>query len=327
VKIFITGGAGFIGSHLCDSLVATGNKVIILDNLSTGSRKNISHLENKLDIHIGDIRDKELVSDLVADCDLIFHMAAAVGVDTILGNPIESILTNFNGSEVLLNTATEHNKRIIIASTSEIYGKNPNQPLSEKDDRVIGSPQNLRWTYSDAKALEEASGYFLYITKQLKISTVRFFNTVGPRQTGKYGMVIPRLVNSALRNEPLKVFGDGRQTRVFCHVNDSIRALLSIAHNNNCIGEVFNIGGKLEISIIDLAKMIIRLLNSKSTITFISYEKAYGKGFEEILRRVPDISKIEKFVNWKPEIDLEQIILDIANDGFREIYSNHNPLN
>ncbi len=319
MRVFITGGAGFIGSHLCDSLVTTGNKVIILDNLSTGSRKNISHLEGKLDVHIGDIRDKELVKNLVADCDLVLHMAAAVGVDTILDNPIESISTNFYGSEVILNAATEHNKRIIIASTSEIYGKNPNQPLSEKDDRVIGSPQNLRWTYSDAKALEEASGYFLYITKQLKISTVRFFNTVGPRQTGKYGMVIPRFIISALRNEPLKVFGDGRQTRVFCHVNDSIRALLSIANNNNSIGEVFNIGGKLEISIIDLAKMIIRLLNSKSTIAFLSYEKAYGKGFEDMKRRVPDISKIEKLIGWRPEINLEQIILDVANNITKEI--------
>jgi UDP-glucose 4-epimerase len=319
VKVFITGGAGFIGSHLCDALVATGKKVVILDNLSTGSRKNISHLEDKLEINIGDIRDKELVDNLVADCDLVFHMAAAVGVDTILNNPIESISTNFYGSEVILNAATEHNKRIIIASTSEIYGKNSNQPLSEKDDRVIGSPQNLRWTYSDSKALEEASGYFLHITKQLKISTVRFFNTVGPRQTGKYGMVIPRFVSSALRDEPLKVFGDGSQTRVFCHVNDSIKALLSIANNNDCIGEVFNIGGKLEISIIELANIIIKLLNSKSTITLISYEKAYRKGFEDMLRRVPDISKIEKFVNWRPEIDLEQIILDVAHDGFREI--------
>ena len=319
MKVFITGGAGFIGSHLCDSLVATGNKVVILDNLSTGSRKNISHLEDKLEINIGDIRDKKLVNNLVADCDLVFHMAAAVGVDTILDNPIESISTNFYGSEVMLNAATEHNKRIIIASTSEIYGKNPKQPLSENDDRVIGSPQNLRWSYSDAKALEEASGYFLYITKQLKISTVRFFNTVGPRQTGKYGMVIPRFVNSALRNEPIKVFGDGSQTRVFCHVDDSIKALLSIANNDECIGEVFNIGGKLEISIIDLANMIIELLNSKSTITCIDYAKAYGIGFEDMLRRVPDISKIEKFINWRPEIDLEQIILDVANDGFREI--------
>jgi UDP-glucose 4-epimerase len=319
VKVFITGGAGFIGSHLCDSLVATCNKVIILDNLSTGSRKNISHLEGKLDVHIGDIRDKELVNNLVADCDLVLHMAAAVGVDTILDNPIESTSTNFYGSEVMLNAATEHNKRIIIASTSEIYGKNPNQPLSEKDDRVIGSPQNLRWSYSDAKALEEASGYFLYITKQLKISTVRFFNTVGPRQTGKYGMVIPRFVNSALKNEPLKVFGDGSQTRVFCHVKDSIKAVISIATDDNCIGEVFNIGGKLEISILDLANLIIGLLDSKSTISFTSYEKAYGQGFEDMLRRVPDISKIERFINWRPEINLEQIILDVAHNIAKEI--------
>jgi UDP-glucose 4-epimerase len=319
MRVLITGGAGFIGSHLCDSLVATGNKVIILDNLSTGSRKNISHLEGKLDIHIGDIRDKELVANLVADCDLVLHMAAAVGINTILDNPIESISTNIYGSAVVLKAATEHNKRIIIASTSEIYGKNPNQPLSEKDDRIMGSPHNLRWSYSDAKALEEASGYFLYITKQLKISTVRFFNTVGPRQTGVYGMVIPRFVSSALQNEPLKVFGDGSQTRVFCHVNDSIRAVNLIANDDNCIGEVFNIGGKLEISILDLANMIIELLNSKSTITFISYENAYTKGFEEMLRRVPDISKIEKFVNWRPEIDLEQIILDVAHYTLREI--------
>jgi UDP-glucose 4-epimerase len=238
-------------------------------------------------------------------------MAAALGVDNILENPIESISTNFYGSEVVLNAALKFDKRILIASTSEIYGKNTKQPLSETDDRVIGTPQKLRWTYSDAKALEEAAAHFLYLTEKLNVTTMRFFNTVGPRQTGKYGMVIPRFVKAAIENSPLKIFGDGSQSRVFCHVNDSVKAILALAGNNKTIGEVFNVGGVGEISILDLARKIIKQTSSSSEIIFVDYEDAYSSGFEDMARRVPDISKIKSFINWEPQLDLNDIIEDV----------------
>ena len=312
MKVFITGGAGFIGSHLCDTLVAKGEEITIIDNLSTGSKKNIAHLEGKIKVFQGDIRDQNLTESLVKDSDLVLHMAAALGVDNILENPVESISTNYHGSEIVLNAAVKYDKRIVIASTSEIYGKNPNQPLSETDDRVIGTPQKLRWTYSDAKALEEATAYFLFLKKQLKVTTVRFFNTVGPRQTGKYGMVIPRFVKAALENKNLQIFGNGSQTRVFCHVGDSTKAVLALVENEKSIGEVFNIGGTGEISILDLAKKIVKQTNSKSKITFIDYRDAYLKGFEDMARRVPDISKIKSFTTWEPKLNLDQIIEDVV---------------
>jgi len=312
MKVFITGGAGFIGSHLCDALVAEGKEVTILDNLSTGSKKNIAHLEGKIKVLQGDIRDQKLVESLVENCDLVLHMAAALGVDNILENPIESISTNYHGSEIVLNAATKFDKRIVIASTSEIYGKNPKQPLSETDDRVIGTPQKLRWTYSDAKALEEATAYSLFLTKNLKVTTVRFFNTVGPRQSGKYGMVIPRFVKAALVNEPLEVFGDGSQSRVFCHVHDSVNALLQLLLHKETIGEVFNVGGKGEISIIDLAKLIIRCTNSKSIISFTKYEDAYAIGYEDMARRVPDITKLNLYTGWHPNKSIQTIIEDVS---------------
>ena len=312
MRVFITGGVGFIGSHLCDALVTKGQEVTILDNLSTGSKKNIAHLEGKIKVFQGDIRDQNLTESLVKDSDLVLHMAAALGVDNILENPVESISTNYHGSEIVLNAAVKYDKRIVIASTSEIYGKNPNQPLSETDDRVIGTPQKLRWTYSDAKALEEATAYFLFLKKQLKVTTVRFFNTVGPRQTGKYGMVIPRFVKAALENKNLQIFGNGSQTRVFCHVGDSTKAVLALVENEKSIGEVFNIGGAGEISILDLAKKIFKQNNSKSEITFIDYSDSYLNGFEDMARRVPDISKIKSFTTWEPKLDLDQIIEDVV---------------
>jgi UDP-glucose 4-epimerase len=311
--VLITGGAGFIGSHLCDALIELGDEVTILDNLSTGSQKNIAHLEGKVNIFNGDIRNKELVEDLVEKNDLIFHLAAAVGVDNILNNPIESISINYHGSEIVLNAAAKHNRRIIIASTSEIYGKNSNQPLSETDDRVVGPPQRLRWSYSDAKALEEATAYYLFLNKKLKVTTIRFFNTVGPRQTGKYGMVIPRFVESAIKNKPIKIFGDGTQTRVFCHVKDSVEAVLLLSKSEKNIGEVFNVGGIQEISILELANLIIRLTNSKSKINFTSYNDAYLLGYEDMKKRVPDISKIKKFTGWEPKQNLDKIISDVVN--------------
>jgi UDP-glucose 4-epimerase len=313
MRVLITGGAGFIGSHLCDALIARGDEVSILDNLSTGSIKNIAHLQVKIGINQGDIRNKEEIEKLTRNADLVLHMAAAVGVNNILENPRESVSTNFYGSEVVLNAAVKFEKRIIIASTSEIYGKNPKQPLSEVDDRVIGTPQKLRWTYSDAKALEEAVAYSLFISKNLQVTTVRLFNTVGPRQTGDYGMVIPKFISAAIDNKPIKVFGSGAQSRVFCHVLDVVEAIISLASTNEAIGEVFNIGGEGEISILDLAKKIIKQLNSNSDIKFIDYKEAYSIGFEDMIRRVPDISKIKNFIKWSPKRDLTEVISDVAN--------------
>jgi UDP-glucose 4-epimerase len=312
MRVFLTGGAGFIGSHLCDALIAQGDTPVILDNLSTGQLSNIAHIQNKVEIHQGDIRDVALVNKLTEQSDLVLHMAAALGVNTILEKTVESVSTNFTGSEVVLQAALKHNKRIIIASTSEIYGKNPEQPLKETSDRVVGAPQKIRWTYADAKALEEAVAHSLFLTEGLKVSTVRFFNTVGPRQTGRYGMVLPRFVQAALKNEPITIYGDGIQSRVFCHVLDAIDAVLNMTKNDNTIGEVFNVGGTGELTIKELAEQVIRVTGSQSEITYTPYADAYPVGFEDIKRRVPDITKVKNFIGWAPTRDLRQIIIDIA---------------
>ena len=314
MRAFITGGAGFIGSHLADALIDRGDSVTILDNLSTGSKKNIAHLEGKITIHEGDIRDKELVDKLVAESDTVFHMAAALGVKNIMEHTIESIDRNFSGSEVILNAATKHDKRLLIASTSEIYGKNPNQPLHEESDRVVGAPQKIRWTYSDAKALEEAVAHTLHKTHGLKVTTVRFFNTVGPRQTGQYGMVVPRFVQAALKNEDITIYDDGSQSRVFCHVEDAVRAVLSLLDTDSTVGDYFNVGGVGETTIKELAQQIIRQTNSQSTIKFIPYSDAYPAGFEDMQRRVPDVSKIKKAVGWTPTHTLDSIIDSVAKN-------------
>ncbi len=313
MRVFITGGAGFIGSHLCDAFIANGDKVEILDNLSTGSLKNISHIQSNINVINGDIRDKQLVESLVLKSDLVLHMAAAVGVHTILEKPIESISTNFAGSEIVLNACVKYRKKIVIASTSEIYGKNAHQPLSETDDRVMGSPQKLRWSYADSKALEEAMAHALYLANGLEVITLRFFNVVGPRQLGSYGMVLPRFVESALRHKPLNVFGDGNQTRVFCHVLDAVNAILRLVSSEKAIGEVFNIGGREEISIKNLALKVIDITKSESKVVFTPYSDSYEPGFEDMLRRVPDLSKIKSFIDWDPSYKLDQIIQDVAN--------------
>jgi UDP-glucose 4-epimerase len=310
--VFITGGAGFIGSHLCDAFIANGDKVEILDNLSTGSLKNISHIQSNINLTKGDIRDKQLVESLVLKSDLVLHMAAAVGVHTILEKPIESISTNFAGSEIVLNACVKYRKKIVIASTSEIYGKNAHQPLSEIDDRVMGSPQKLRWSYADSKALEEAMAHALFLANGLEVITLRFFNVVGPRQLGSYGMVLPRFVESALRNKPINVFGDGNQTRVFCHVLDAVNAILRLISSEKPIGEVFNIGGREEVSIKDLASRVINLTKSNSKINYMPYSESYKLGFEDMSRRVPDLSKIKRIIDWSPTFNLDQIIIDTA---------------
>jgi UDP-glucose 4-epimerase len=312
MRIFVTGGAGFIGSHLCDSLLVQGHQISILDNFSTGSDVNIAHIRDQIEINQGDIRDSALVQKFVAPADIVLHMAAALGVNTILGDPIESVSTNFTGSEVVLNAASKLDKRIIIASTSEVYGKNPKQPLLETDDRVVGPPQKIRWTYSDAKALEEAIAHALFLTKQLKVTTVRLFNTVGPRQTGRYGMVIPRFVQSAIKNEPITIYGDGTQSRVFCHVSDAVRAILMIAENDSTIGEVYNVGGIGEVTIKQLADKVIERTKSNSMISYTPYENAYPAGYEDMQRRVPDTSKIKSALGWVPEKSLDNIIDDVA---------------
>ena len=312
MRVLITGGAGFIGSHLADALIARGDHVVALDNFSTGSTANIKHITKNFEIIDGDIRNTELINETIKDVDLVFHMAAALGVNTILESPLESISTNITGSEVVLNAAARYKKRILIASTSEIYGKNPKQPLNETDDRVVGSPQKIRWSYSDAKAIEEAMAFSLNQEKGLKVTTARLFNTVGPRQSAHYGMVVPRFVRSALKNEPISIYGDGTQSRVFCHVQDAIEVLLQLVGTDKTINEVYNVGGTGEITIKQLAEIIIKQTNSKSTIEYIPYEKAYAPGFEDMQRRVPDISKINQELNWSPKRDLTQIISDVA---------------
>jgi UDP-glucose 4-epimerase len=312
MRVLITGGAGFIGSHLADHYVAAGDDVVVLDNFSTGSASNISHLDGKITIIEGDIRNTELVSSLIKDADLVLHMAAALGVNTILDSPMESMSTNITGSEVVLLAATHHKKRIIIASTSEIYGKNPKQPLSETDDRVVGAPQKIRWTYSDAKAIEEAMAFALHQENKLAVTTLRLFNTVGPRQTGRYGMVLPRFVQAALKNEPLTIYGDGNQSRVFCHVDDAVQAIATIAKTQSTIGDVYNVGGTEEVTIKELADKVVKLTGSTSEITYTPYSQAYPAGFEDIQRRVPDISKIKTAIGWSPMRELDQIISDIA---------------
>ena len=312
MKILITGGAGFIGSHLVFSLEGLGNEITVLDNMTTGSSSNLQGFEGKL--VPGDIRNSLLVEELVMDNDCIIHMAASLGVQRIMESTLESMSVNILGSEVVLLASAKHGKRTLIASTSEIYGKNPKQPLSETDDRVIGSPQKIRWSYSDAKAIEEAMAQALFVEENLPVTTVRFFNTVGPKQTGRYGMVIPKLVSSAVKNETLKVHGDGSQSRVFCHVLDAVEAITKLIFSDKSIGEVYNIGGKEEITIENLAKRIISKSNSKSIIEYVPHSGVYPIGFEDIHRRVPDIGKIERDFGWHPKLSLDEILDDVINE-------------
>ena len=311
MNVLITGGAGFIGSHLADFYLSRGDQVTVLDNLSTGNLVNIQPILDDIEFINGDIRDSQTVDELVSKSDLVLHMAAYLGVKNIMENTLESIESNFTGSEVVLKAATKHKTRIILASTSEIYGKNNQQPLNEESDRVVGAPQMIRWTYSDSKSLEEASAYVMHNRFGLPITTARFFNTVGPRQTGQYGMVIPRFVEAALRNENLLVYGDGTQSRVFCHVQDVVNAVDLLARDEQTIGDYFNVGGIGEISILDLAHRVIEMTDSRSKIEFVDYSDAYEFGFEDMQRRVPDISKIANKVGWKPSLNLENILLDV----------------
>ena len=312
MKYLITGGAGFIGSHLAEKLIARGDHVVIFDNLSTGSAMNLSGIKEKIIFQEGNILDKAVIDKLVSESDFVVHLAAALGVFNIVNKPLESLKTNLQGSEVVLEACDKYRKPVLIASTSEIYGKNDKFPLNEEDDRIIGHPLKSRWSYSEAKAVDESLAYFYYLENKLPIRIVRFFNTVGPRQVGHYGMVVPRFVNAALKNEPLSVYGSGDQIRCFCHVDDAVRALLLVMDSEKAVGEVFNVGNNQQITIMELAKKVIELTGSTSSIEKIAYEKAYPEGFEDMQRRVPDIAKIKQVLGWTPEINLDQIIKDIA---------------
>ena len=312
MKYLITGGAGFIGSHLAEKLIARGDQVVIFDNLSTGSANNLSGIKDKIKFEDGDILDKAVIDKLVSESDYVVHLAAALGVFNIVNKPLESLKTNLQGSEIVLEACNKYQKPVLVASTSEIYGKNDKVPLNEEDDRIIGHPLKSRWSYSEAKAIDESLAYFYYLEHKLPIRIVRFFNTVGPRQVGHYGMVVPRFVSAALKNEPLSVYGSGDQIRCFCHVSDAVRGLLLVMDSDKAVGEVFNVGNNQQITIMELAKKVIEITDSKSTIEKIAYEKAYPEGFEDMQRRVPDISKIKQVLGWSPEINLDQIIKDIA---------------
>ena len=312
MKYLITGGAGFIGSHLVEKLIDRGDQVIVFDNLSTGSAINLSETKGKIIFQEGSVLDKVAIDKFVSETDFVVHLAAALGVFNIVNRPLESLKTNLQGSEIVLEACDKYRKPVLIASTSEIYGKNEKVPLNEEDDRIIGHPLKSRWSYSEAKAVDESLAYFYYLENKLSARIVRFFNTVGPRQVGHYGMVVPRFVSAALKNEPLSVYGSGDQIRCFCHVADAVNGLLLVMDSDKAVGQVFNVGNNSQISIIELAKKVIEITGSKSGIEKIAYEKAYPEGFEDMQRRVPDISKIKQVLGWEPKINLDQIIKDIA---------------
>jgi len=313
VKILVTGGAGFIGSHLTDRLVVDGHDVTVLDNFSTGARSNLVHLENSPQVQIieGSILDVQLINQLVLKSEYVFHLAAAVGVFNIVNHPLDSLVTNIKGTENVLEAALANLTPVFVTSSSEVYGKNISDSLSESDDRILGSPTTLRWSYSEAKAIDESLAFAYWVERKLPTRIVRFFNTVGPRQLGNYGMVVPRLIKFALANEPLTIYGTGNQTRCFAHVLDAIDAVVSVAFDEKTIGRVINIGNNFEISINDLAKRIIDQTNSKSQISYISYVDAYGDGFEDMERRVPNLTLIRSLTGWSPKRDLTSMIDDI----------------
>ena len=315
MRYLITGGAGFIGSHLSDALVARGDHVVVLDNLTTGNRSNIEQLLAKPNFELfeGSILDTAKVNSLVESVDHVLHFAAAVGVFNIVDKPLESLTTNIRGTENILEAAHAHNKEVLIASSSEIYGKNSSGPLNEESDRIVGSPLKGRWSYSEAKAIDESLAQFYHLEKGLRTRIVRLFNTVGSRQVGHYGMVIPRFVSAALKNEPLTVYGPGTQSRCFCHVYDAIRGIIAIIDSEATIGDAFNVGNNHEISIEGLAQRIIEVTQSQSTITKIPYDIAYNPGFEDMQRRIPDIAKIKEVLGWRPLLSLEEIITDVAH--------------
>jgi len=325
MKVLITGGAGFIGSHLAEACLANGDDVYIIDDLSTGTLDNIRHLQensrfaNKFFVHIDTILHHDLMLELIGICDVVFHLAAAVGVLYILEKPLESIKINIQGTEKVLELCNKFKKKALIASTSEVYGKHTHAPLVETDNIIYGPSSKFRWSYAASKLMDEFTALAYYRTHGLDVIITRLFNTVGPRQTGTYGMVIPRFVAQALNNQPLTVYGDGTQTRTFTYVKDVVQALMALVKADDAVGQVLNVGGTEEITIFDLAQKIITATGSKSIIEFIPYDKAFGKDFEDMQRRVPGIEKIKKLIDFNPKTDIDEILKQVIDFTKQEI--------
>lgn len=314
MKVLITGGAGFIGSHLAEFCLGRGDEVTIVDNLSTGDLSNIKHLQReekfkkRLVVHTDSILNFTLMFELISACDVVFHLAAAVGVKYILENPLESIRVNIQGTENVLSHCTKLKKRVLLTSSSEVYGKHTHAPLVETDNVIYGPSSKFRWSYAASKLMDEFTALAYHRTRGLEAIIVRLFNTVGPRQTGTYGMVIPRFVSQALSGQPLTVYGDGRQSRTFTYVEDVITALTGLMAKDGAVGEVFNVGGTDEITICELAEKIIRMAGSTSNIQVTPYDQAYAKDFEDMQRRVPGIEKIKSLIGFEPRTDLDTIL-------------------
>ena len=316
MRVLITGGAGFIGSHLTEALLTRGDSVTVLDDLSTGRLENLAHCDGhpNLQVVVGSILNERLVDKLAERAEVIFHLAAAVGVELIVNKPLQSLTTNIRGSEIVLEMAHRYRCKTLITSTSEIYGKNASGPLDEEQDRILGSPLKSRWSYSTAKSVDEILAYLYWKDKGLPTIIVRLFNTVGPRQTGYYGMVIPRLVTQALKGEPLTVYGSGKQSRCFLHVGDCVKTLIDLVEHPQAHGSAFNIGSHEEVTIEALAKRILELTGSASRIVYVPYEEAYEEGFEDMQRRVPNTSKIAALCGFTVTRSLDQILLDVIAD-------------
>ena len=316
MNFLITGGAGFIGGHLTEKLLSLGHKVTVIDNYSTGSPRNLARVRSNSNLQVieEDLLETADLEKLISSSDVVYHLAAAVGVELVVHDPVRTIRTNVEGSARVLELAAKYHKRVILASTSEVYGKSANQEFNENDDLLIGCPVRSRWSYACSKLLDEFYLMAYHRNMALPGTVVRFFNTVGPRQTGQYGMVIPRFVQAALNGQPLKVYGSGEQSRCFCHVFDTVRALVALADCPDSIGRIYNIGNTTPVSIRELAEQVIRQLNSSSKIEIIPYEQAYEHGFEDMLRRKPDTRAIKDLINWQPEHDLTDIINDVAAD-------------
>ena len=310
VRSLITGGAGFIGSHLAEELLRDGQEVYILDNLSTGSIDNIEHLKGRRGFHyaIDSVENEHLLAEMIDRCDVVYHLAAAVGVKLIVESPVNTIETNVHGTELVLKHANKKRKKVLIASTSEVYGKSTRVPFREDHDLVLGPTSKGRWSYACSKAIDEFLAIAYWHERKLPVTIVRLFNTVGPRQTGRYGMVIPSFVKQAVLGEPITVYGEGNQSRCFTYVRDVVRALAALADHPGAVGEVFNIGGGREITMNDLALLVKEKADSASEIVHVPYEQAYEEGFEDMRRRVPDITKINRLLGWQPTIDVDEIV-------------------